>query len=62
MSREDSNFVPFLLNFFRVQGILYTKIGIDELDEIWSTQFTHLVNYLNDIDKQTNKLNEIMKM
>ena len=33
-SREDKKLVKFLLSHFRIQGILFTKIGIDELDEL----------------------------
>lgn len=32
--REDKTFYNFILSFFRVQGILYTKIGIDEIDKL----------------------------
>lgn len=52
----------FMLTLLRIQGILYTKIGIDEMDEIWTSLFTHLIHYLNDIEKQTNKLNEVQTM
>lgn len=51
-----------MLTLLRIQGILYTKIGIDEMDEIWPSLFTHLIHYLNDIEKQTNKLNEVQTM
>jgi hypothetical protein len=31
--REEKKFLKFILCFFRIQGILYTKIGIDELEK-----------------------------
>lgn len=31
----DERLTGFLLAFFRVQGILYTRVGIDELDELF---------------------------
>lgn len=27
--RDDKNFIKFILSFFRLQGILYTKIDTD---------------------------------
>ena len=62
MAREDGKFMPFMLNLLRVQGVLYSKIGIDELDDIWTSLFTYLIYYLNEIDKQSNKTNEIQRM
>lgn len=32
---DEDRLTGFLLAFFRVQGILYTKIAIDELDELF---------------------------
>jgi hypothetical protein len=34
MTREDKVAYDFILGFFRYQGILYTRIGIDELEEL----------------------------
>lgn len=51
MEREDGKFMMFMLTLLRIQGIIYTKIGIDEIDDIWPSLFTHLIHYLNDIEK-----------
>ena len=48
--------------FFRVQGILYTKIGIDELEKIFEQQFEQLKEYLIEIEKLSNKFSEVMKL
>jgi hypothetical protein len=37
----DERLTGFLLAFFRVQGILYTRVGVDELDELFETQFLY---------------------
>ena len=42
----------FLLCFFRVQGILYTRVGIDELDELFEQQFLHFGQYLYQIESE----------
>lgn len=34
--REDKTFYNFILSFFRIQAILYTQIGIDDLEELMS--------------------------
>ena len=60
--REDKHFYKFILNFFRIQGILYTKIGVDELDQLFENQSVLLRDYLNTIEKETNKMGESMKM
>lgn len=60
--REDKHFYKFILNFFRIQGILYTKIGVDELDQLIENQSVLLRDYLNTIEKETNKMSESMKM
>ena len=62
LGREDEKFMMFMLTLLRIQGILYTKIGIDVIDDIWTSLFTHLIHYLNEIEKQTNKLNEVQTM
>ena len=32
------------------------------MEDIWTSLFTHLIHYLNDIEKQTNKLTEVQTM
>jgi hypothetical protein len=34
-NREDKKFLAFLLSHFRIQGILFTRIGIDELADLF---------------------------
>jgi len=51
-----------MLTFFRVQGILYTKIGVDELENIYNLQLIQLKSYINHIEKESNKVGETIKM
>jgi hypothetical protein len=50
------------LGFFRFQGILYTKIGIDELEELKTYLFKLMQDYFAIIDKETSKREEINKI
>jgi len=50
------------LGFFRFQGILYTKIGIDELDDLKTYLFKMMHEYFTLIDKETSKREEINKV
>ena len=60
--REDQKFFKFILAFFRVQGILYTKIGEDELESTYEVQIKNLQEYINQVEKETNKVNETLKL
>jgi Est1 DNA/RNA binding domain len=60
--KEDMIFYDFILAFFRFQGILYTKIGIDELDELKAYFFKLMQEYFAQIDKDSNKKDEINKI
>jgi hypothetical protein len=60
--KEDQIFYDFILGFFRFQGILYTKIGIDELDDLKAYLFKLMHDYFALIDKETNKREEINKV
>ena len=62
INREDKVFLKFILTFFRVQGILYTRIGIDELDRLIADQLVMLKEYLTNTEKETNKSGEVLKM
>lgn len=42
---EEVVFYDFILSFFRFQGILYSKIGIDELDDIKTYMFKLMQDY-----------------
>lgn len=55
-------FYDFILAFFRFQGILYTKIGIDELDELRAYLFRLMHDYFGQIDKEVNKRDDINKL
>ncbi|CDW86913.1 UNKNOWN [Stylonychia lemnae] len=60
--RDDKVFYDFILAFFRFQGILYTRIGIDEL-ELLEPEVSQLFNeYFISIDKEANKIEEIDKI
>jgi hypothetical protein len=50
------------LTFYRVQGILYTRIGIDELDKLPEQALNLLNDYFSVIDKESNKSGEINKI
>lgn len=54
--------MQFLLCHFRVQGILFTKIGIDELDQQTNQQIEYLKEYLNYADKEFNKSAEVLRL
>ena len=41
-----------MLTFFRVQGILYTRVGIDELDELFESQFVYFGQCLAQIEAE----------
>jgi hypothetical protein len=60
--REDQKFFKFILSFLRMQGILYTKIGEDELDKLYQVQIQALKEYINAVEKETNKVNETLKL
>jgi hypothetical protein len=45
LAREDLIFYDFILSFFRYQGILYTKIAIDELEELKSYMIKLMQEY-----------------
>ena len=45
-----------------MQGILYTKIGVDELENIFNLQLIQLKSYINSIEKETNKVGETLKL
>ncbi len=62
MTREDKVAYDFILGFFRYQGILYTRIGIDELEELEQFMTKQLNEYFILIDKLQNKEDEIGKM
>lgn len=61
-AQEDQVFYDFILAFFRYQGILYTKIGKDELEDLQGYLFKLLFEYFKQIDKETNKSDEINKI
>ena len=48
----DERLSGFLLAFFRVQGILYTRVGIDELDELFESQFVYFGECLAQIEAE----------
>jgi hypothetical protein len=51
------------LAFFRFQGILYTKIGIDELDELKTYMFKLMQDYFTLIDREeVSKKEDINKI
>ena len=54
--------MAFLFTFIRVQGILYTKIGTDELEDLQKKQLETLDQYLQQVDSETNKSQELVKM
>jgi hypothetical protein len=41
---------------------LYTKIGVDELENIYNLQLIQLKSYINTIEKETNKVGETSKL
>lgn len=59
---DDLIFYDFILAFFRFQAILYTKISIDELDDIRSYMFKLMHEYFGLIDKEVNKKDEINRV
>ena len=61
-SKEELIFYDFILAFFRFQGILYTKIGIDELDELRTYLFRLMHDYFGQIDNEANKREDINKL
>ena len=61
-SKEELVFYDFILAFFRFQGILYTKIGIDELDELRAYLFRLMHDYFGQIDNEVNKRDDINKL
>lgn len=48
--REDKTFYNFILAFFRFQGILYTRIGIDELENLEVETSKLMQDYFIQID------------
>jgi hypothetical protein len=52
----------FILTFFRFQGILYTRIGIDELEGLELEIKKLMEDYFIQIDKESNKQDEINKI
>ena len=48
---DDLIFYDFILAFFRFQAILYTKISIDELEDIKVYMFKLMHEYFGLIDK-----------
>ena len=49
--------------FFRVQNILFTRIGIDELESLHERQKTLLRVYLTQsVDSATNKTDQVKKL
>ena len=44
---DEKVFLNFILCLFRIQGILYTKIGTDELEKLYDRQFDLLKAYLD---------------
>lgn len=59
--KEDQRFYKFIIAFFRVQGILYTKIGADEIEKINEVCIKNLKEHINSVEKETNKVNETLK-
>jgi hypothetical protein len=59
---EDDVFLNFILWFFRIQGILFTKIGLDEVDPLIETWEKQLKNYVSKVEKLPNKHSETVKM
>lgn len=45
-----------------MQGILYTRIGIDEVDLLFDQTSSLLKDYFSSIDKESNKSGEINKL
>jgi hypothetical protein len=50
LNREDKKFYDFILCFFRVQAIMYTNIGIDDIEVLYTQQQTLLSEYFASID------------
>jgi len=44
-NKEELIFYDFILAFYRFQGILYTKIGIDELEDLKSYLYKLMREY-----------------
>ena len=61
-TREDAKMTTFLFTFIRVQGILYTKIGTDEIEDFQKEMIKNLNQYLCQLDTETNKSSELVKM
>lgn len=60
--KEDLVFYDFILSFFRYQGILYTKIGIDELEDLKAYMFKLMQEYFSQIDREVSKKEDINKI
>jgi hypothetical protein len=60
--RDDKKFYDFILLFFRIQSILYTRIGIDELEDLSKNQTILIKDYFASIDKESNKSQEVNKI
>lgn len=60
---SDKDFNRFVNCFFRVQNILFTRIGIDELAGLHAQQKSLLRAFLaNSVDAATNKTDQVKKL
>ena len=52
----------FILSHFKLQGILFTQVNSEELASLYKKQFDQLKTYLGQLEKETNKSGEIIKL
>lgn len=61
-TKDSKIFDNFIMYFFRLSGILFTRIGIDELEIIQQNTLSLLTDYFAFIDRQSNKSMEVNKL
>jgi len=60
--KDEEAFYHFILCLFRVEGILFTRIGVDELDGLFTMFSRQLGDYVERVEQETNISSEALKM